>query len=370
MTGWTGLTWDHPRGYQALRVAAQDAPVELHWDIQSLEGFEAAPIGATARNYDLIVLDHPHLGEALAQGALQPIDGLFTPDEVAQWRASSVGPSAESYVMNGQLWALPLDAATQVSVRSDAAIPLPDSWAEAVALSAEVTAVLPTTGPHLFLTLCAIAVADGAVPGSGSEFLTEDQMAAAVDILRHFVTDRPAQQTHNPITVLDQMAAGGGPRYCPHLYGYVNYAYGAQPLLFGDAPRGRTGRRGSVLGGTGIAFSARCRPDAALLDHVRWLLRPEVQRSFLVTQQGQPGARAAWGDARVDADARGFYSATRATMDSAWIRPRHDGAIAFQQQSADALRSCLFGHRDTARLTVTINDLYGASLEAGIKELV
>jgi multiple sugar transport system substrate-binding protein len=368
VTGWIGLTWDHPRGYQALRVAAETTAVELQWDVQSLEGFEAAPIGATAARYDLIVLDHPHLGEALAQGALQPIDGLFTPEEVAQWRAAGVGLSAQSYVMNGQLWALPLDAATQVSVRSDTGIELPDTWADAVQLAGEITAVLPSTGPHLFLTLCAIAVADGAEPGSGSQFLTEEQVSMALEVLRHFVSDRPSEQTHNPITVLGQMAAGEGPRYCPHIYGYVNYAHGADPLHFGNAPRGRSGRRGSVLGGTGIAFSARCRPDAALLDHVRWLLRPEVQQSFLVAQQGQPASVAAWEDVGVDAAAHRFYSATRATMDRAWIRPRHAGAIAFQQGSSDAVRHCVFGHRDAARLTTTINDLYCASLEAGVKE--
>ncbi|MET0900882.1 MAG: extracellular solute-binding protein [Mycobacterium sp.] len=370
MTGWAGLTWDHPRGYQALRVAAQTASVDIRWDVQSLEGFEAAPIGTTAQRYDLIVLDHPHLGEALAQGALQPIDGLFTAAEVAEWQTASVGPSAQSYVMDHQLWALPLDAATQVSVRNDAGIELPDTWSDAVELAGEVTAVLPSTGPHLFLSLCAIAVADGAEPGSGALFLTEDQVSVALEVLRHFVSDRPSRQTHNPITVLEQLAAGDGPRYCPHIYGYVNYAHGDDPLYFGDAPRGRSGRRGSVLGGTGIAFSARCRPDAALLDHVRWLLRPEVQQSFLVAQQGQPASVAAWENGGVDAAAHRFYSATRATMDHAWIRPRHDGAIGFQQRSADAVRDCMFGHRDATRLTTTINDLYHASLEAGVKEPV
>lgn len=364
MSTWAGLTWDHPRGHQALRAAA---PAELRWDVQSLEGFEAAPIGQTAQRYDLIVLDHPHLGEALAQGALQPVDQLFSADEVTAWRTTSVGPSAESYVMDGQLWALPLDAATQVSIRSDPAIPLPDSWSEAVELATEVAVVLPGTGPHLFLTLCAIAVADGAQPGAGELFLTEEQTGAALEVLRHFVTEQPRVGVHNPITVLDRMSAGDGPVYCPHLYGYVNYS---GTVVFGDAPRGRSGRRGSVLGGTGIAFSARCTPDAALLDHLRWLLRPDVQRGFLVAEQGQPGSVAAWDDPDVDAVAHGFYSATRATMNDAWIRPRHDGAIGFQQQSADALRDCLFGHRDATRLAATINDLYSASLEAGIKEPV
>jgi multiple sugar transport system substrate-binding protein len=234
-----------------------------------------------------------------------------------------------------------------------------------VELSRDVRAVVPTTGPHLFLTLCAIAVGDGARPGTGAQFLDEDQVGAALETLRHFVPAHPGSATHNPITVLEQMTGSDAPRYRPHVYGYVNYA-GA--LRVGDAPRGRSGRRGSVLGGTGIAFTARCRPDAALLEHVKWLLRPEVQRGFLVANAGQPGSVAAWDDPGVDAAAHGFYSGTRATLDDAWIRPRHDGAIAFQQRSADAVRDCVFGHRDGTRLAVTINDLYDASLEARAKE--
>ena len=65
-----GLTWDHPRGYTAL--AAADGPV--HWEVQPLEGFESAPIAALCADYDLVVLDHPHLGEALAHDCLTPLD--------------------------------------------------------------------------------------------------------------------------------------------------------------------------------------------------------------------------------------------------------------------------------------------------------
>jgi multiple sugar transport system substrate-binding protein len=364
VSGWTGLTWDHPRGYQALRAATlhQDAPsCDLHWDTQPLAGLESAPIGIAAQAYDLIVLEHAHLGEALARGVLRPIDELFGADEVAAWRAGTVGPLADSYVMAEQLWALPLDAAAQVSVRNDAGIALPDTWGDAVELAAEVTALLPTTGPHPFLTLCAIAVANGARPGSGSEFLAEDQVYEAVDTLRHFVSGHRGEQ--DPISVLDQMSTSSEPIYCPHIDGYAHYAQGAQPLLFGDAPRGSAGRRGSALGGTGIAFSAQREPDPALLDHVRWLMTPDVQRGFLAEAGGQPGSVAAWDDSTVDATANGFYRATRATIDDAWIRPRHNGAVGFQGAAADAVRNCLFDHRNASRLARVINVLYDASLD-------
>ncbi|WP_328394484.1 extracellular solute-binding protein [Nocardia sp. NBC_00416] len=362
MTAWSGVTWDHPRGYQALRAATRhpDAPVcDIDWDIQPLEGFESAPIATTAQRYDLIVLDHPHIGEALESGALQPLDQLFSAAELASWCADSVGPSARSYEMSGHIWALPLDAATQVSVRRDPGVPLPDTWDQAVELAGEVTAAVPTSGPHLFLTLCGIAVAHGASPGA-DVFLSESEVGEALEVLRRFVPERPARDD-NPIALLERMSGGAGPDYCPHVYGYVNYTRGPRPLRFGDAPRGRGGRRGSVLGGTGIAFSARRTPDDTVLDHVRWLMSARTQCGFLPDEQGQPGSRTAWESDAVNGDTRDFYRATRATIDDAWIRPRHAGAVAFQTAGAEAVRACLFDHHNIRRLAREVNESFEIS---------
>ena len=110
-----GLTWDHPRGYRALEAAAvADTAMSLRWDRQSLEGFEAHPIADLAQRYDLIVLDHPHLGDAVAAECLVPLESLFGSEEIAAWAAASVGRSFASYHYAGKYWALPLDAATQV----------------------------------------------------------------------------------------------------------------------------------------------------------------------------------------------------------------------------------------------------------------
>ena len=70
-----GLTWDHPRGYRALEAAAAaDTAMNLRWERQSLEGFEAHPIADLAQRYDLIVLDHPHLGDAVSAQSLVPLE--------------------------------------------------------------------------------------------------------------------------------------------------------------------------------------------------------------------------------------------------------------------------------------------------------
>ena len=98
MTGtapsYRGITWDHPRGRDALRAAtAADASLELDWQAHSLEHFESHPIDELARDFDLIVLDHPHLGEALELGSLQPMEHVVGPELLERWAGASVGPS-------------------------------------------------------------------------------------------------------------------------------------------------------------------------------------------------------------------------------------------------------------------------------------
>ena len=53
-----GLTWDHPRGFNALAAAALEIAPRglLRWVKQPLEGFESHPIADLAARFDLIVL--------------------------------------------------------------------------------------------------------------------------------------------------------------------------------------------------------------------------------------------------------------------------------------------------------------------------
>jgi multiple sugar transport system substrate-binding protein len=106
-TSYRGLTWDHPRGRDALIAAARGSGLDLTWDVHPLSGFESTPIEQLAERYDVIVLDHPQLGDAIRHDCLQPLDEVVDAD--------FVGPSVASYRMNGRLWAWPLDAATQVA---------------------------------------------------------------------------------------------------------------------------------------------------------------------------------------------------------------------------------------------------------------
>ena len=62
-------------------------------------------------DFDLIVLDHPSIGAAVAREALFPLDDHLDADFLADQLASSVGRSFESYTWEGRQWALAIDAA-------------------------------------------------------------------------------------------------------------------------------------------------------------------------------------------------------------------------------------------------------------------
>lgn len=347
-----GLTWDHPRGRAALEAAADSTRSDtfsIHWDVHSLEGFESSSIDELADRYDLIVLDHPHLGDALATGSLLALDEVFTPAEIDAWAADSVGPSMPSYRMAGHLWALPLDAAAQVSARRADLVPhAPETWSDVLALAADVPVALSLAGPHALMSFCSLAVSLGEEPtGSPSEgrFVSRAVGREALRILGTLSASAPAGMAAlNPIAMLEALSTGDSIAYCPLIYGYVNYStVGRQPRVsFGDAPVALPGGRpGSTIGGTGIAISRRAVVTPELLTHLRWLMSDDAQASFIPLHEGQPSSRTAWTDPAVDDASGHFYRDTLATLEQSWVRPRYLGYTGFQSAASALLREAL-----------------------------
>ncbi|QJU55069.1 hypothetical protein SCB71_18620 [Herbiconiux sp. KACC 21604] len=378
MSGYRGITWDHPRGRNALTAAAAGAgaaaasggtatssatagvptagaavsaatappPVDLTWSAHSLEHFESHPIDELARAYDLIVLDHPHLGEALELHSLQPMDAVVGAERIERWSRESVGPSFDSYSADGYQWALPLDAATQVAVHKPRLVPAaPETWAEVEELSRRAPVALSLAGPHAFLTFASLCVAFGEEVPAHPEFgfVSRATASAVLETMRSIGSRIPAgSELQNPIALLERMSAGDDIAYCPLVYGYVNYS-GAE-VRFADAPSvTHGGRRGSTIGGTGLAVSAHAEVTPELVAHIAWLMSPEAQRRFIPQHDGQPSARAAWTDPAVDRAASGFYSGTLATIEQSWVRPRYAGYIPFQSEASAIVRGVVLG---------------------------
>ena len=358
-----GLTWDHPRGFNALAAAeALGGPVQ--WEVQPLEGFESAPIAELCAEYDLVVLDHPHLGEALAQGCLTPLDEVFTSRELEAIADAAIGPACSSYRMAGQQWALPLDAATQVAARRpDLLETCPATWEAVEILSQQGGVALSLAGPHAFLSFLSVCAAlDPALDMADGGWPADGVAETAIDILRPLAARTPDHsKTLNPIGLLEHMTRADDIRYIPLIYGYVNYTRAARPVSFHDAPRAGA-RPGSILGGTGIAISRRAKVDDALRRHLLWLLSEEVQRGFIPDHDGQPGLRVAWADESVNAAWGNFYRNTARTLEAAAIRPRHDGYIALQTRGSAALRAAFDTPTPAPAVARDLRAMFEASL--------
>ncbi|MEP2741654.1 MAG: carbohydrate ABC transporter substrate-binding protein, partial [Bauldia litoralis] len=112
------MTWSHPRGYDPMVACSaiwkEKTGVDIAWDKRSLQDFESFPVDELAARYDLVVIDHPHVGQITDENCLIPLDTPHRDADLAALGAASVGGSFESYRWDGHLWALPIDAAAQV----------------------------------------------------------------------------------------------------------------------------------------------------------------------------------------------------------------------------------------------------------------
>jgi multiple sugar transport system substrate-binding protein len=372
---YTGLTWDHPRGYAPLNViAAEIAPthgLEISWDVQPLHGFESNSIAALCARYDLLVLDHPHIGEAVRAKCLQPLDALFGHSEVSDLGAETIGPCLDSYRYAGSTWALPLDAAAQVmACRTDLLDgPPPTTWSEIEILAREGGVALSLAGPHGILCLLSIAAALGEPPATHDpKLLFSDAVGIeAYEILAAANRNAlPVTAELDPIAILEHMARTDDVRLCPLIFGYVNYTKPAtdrHAITFADAPAAaRGGSTGSTLGGAGLGISTRCQITPELRDHLRWLVSADAQCDTIPRNSGQPSRRSAWLDGAINRDAGGFYLATAKTLEHAYVRPRYAGYIAWQNKASAFLRTALASGLDGRAVIRELNSTHRQSI--------
>lgn len=76
-----GMTWDHSRGYDPMvatseQFARDHLGVTISWEKRSLQAFADRPIDEMAGSYDLMVIDHPHVGEVARNGLRLALDGI------------------------------------------------------------------------------------------------------------------------------------------------------------------------------------------------------------------------------------------------------------------------------------------------------
>lgn len=369
-----GMTWNHPRGYDPMvacsRIWREKTGVVIDWDKRSLQDFESFPVEDLARAYDLIVIDHPHVGEITAQFCLTSLDTAGREQERIALAAGSVGGSYCSYNWEGHQWAFPIDAAAQVQAwRPDLLDHAPERFGEVLALAAEGKVLIPMRPPHSLMTFFTLAANLGtpcATDGPG--YLIDAEAGGAVyrliaALMRHVPEDCYAM---DPIAAFERMSGESSVIACaPLIYGYVSYGlegFRAKRLSFADIPAaGEQGPIGSALGGTGIAVSAFSAQADAAVDFTYWIASGEVQRGPFAAAGGQPGHADGWDDETVNAATNDFYRKTRKTLDSSWIRPRHRGYMAFQAQASERLNAGLVAEERADTVVAEINAMFTKS---------
>ena len=360
MTVLRGMTWEHPRGYDCQVAAAAEyarlTGVEVTWEFRSLQAFADEPLENLADRYDLLVIDHPHVPLAAAEGLLAPLDGAGHDDALAALAADSVGPSHATYAHGGHQYGLATDAATQVAVHRPDLLPaVPTGWDDVLALAAEGRVLWPAKPVDAYSTLCTLAANHGtpvnARPGT---FLSAQDAAPVLDLM-HRLTERVPGWclSANPIEVAEALAADDRWSYAPLLYGYSNYSragFRRHRLRYTDMPAGPKGVSGSQLGGAGVAVSARAGDVDAARAYALWVASPAVQAGVYYDAGGQPGYAPAWDDDRLNADSWDFFRGTRQTLEQAWVRPRTAGYIAFQDTVSPWVTATLQGELTDAQL--------------------
>ncbi|MBC9031985.1 extracellular solute-binding protein [Sphingomonas sp. JC676] len=360
------MTWDHPRGYDPLaaasRVWAEMGGETIEWDRRSLQDFESYPVEELARRYDLIVIDHPHVGQVADAGCLAALEELCDAVALSEIAAGSVGGSFESYNWSGHQWALPIDAAAQVQAWVPGRIETPlRDWDTVIALAKQGRLTIPLRPPHSLMSLFTLIGLAGGPLSVDGDVLFPEAAHPAYDRLAEFaVVVDPLAYEQDPIAVLEAMAQPDSKlAVSPLIYGYVSYSLnGFRPQRIGFADLAAWDPRGSALGGTGIAVSAFGETPERAAAFAAWVASGTVQRSLYALSGGQPAHADAWVDNTVNALVADFYIATRKTLDSAWLRPRHDGYMTFQHAASERLNQSLRSGETAASAIAALNALY------------
>lgn len=364
-----GITWDHPRGYQPLAVCSEQyaskSDVSVEWHKRSLKDFGDQPIEELVETYDLLIIDHPHVGVAASTGCLLPLDEYLSPPTLQELAEQSAGPSHASYHYDGHQWGLALDTAMQASVyRADLLdAPLPADWSGVIALGEQTRQqgmyiaipLAPTDAICSFLSLCASL---GEIPGEGGRLVSAAAGQRALTILSDIKrVAHPDCLSWNPIAMLDYMSSADDVVYCPLTFNYTNYSRdGYQPhvLTFTSIP----GIKGSILGGAGFAISAHCKHPQAASELGAWLCGAAVQSGCYVREGGQPGNITAWQSPEANKITTNFFKNTLPTLEQSFIRPRHHGFPTFQEAAGNIIHRFLQNGSAVEACFQDLTDLY------------
>ena len=369
-----GMTWDHPRGLDSVvnsnSLLEREAGVTVEWSARSLLAFGDQPIVEFFNDVDLMIIDHPHVPDAVHSQTILALDELLDADQLAALERTSVGESHASYQYQGKQWALAIDTAAQVSAfRPDKADHSPIFWSDVLDLARTGTLLWPHKPVDAFSTFATLMAQREAPLGGTENFIEKQEAHEVLEFmieLSGLVPD--ICLTSNPIDAAEFLAGDDKYAHAICMYGYSNYSRaGFRPHLirYDDLPSFDGLASGSQLGGAGIAVSVATK-NPVLAAQVAYLLSsPEIQATTYVAAGGQPGNLVAWKSSYANSLTENFFGNTLRSLERAWVRPRIFGWPEVQFATSQIIHRILSEKKFVPSDLQAIEDTYRAHIKEG-----
>lgn len=361
-----GMTWDHPRGFQSLvasnEMLINESGISIHWDARSLLAFGDQHISEFYEDYDLLIIDHPHVPDAVHARAVLPINQYLSEEQLETLASTSVGKSHDSYSYQENTWALAIDTAAQVSAyRPDKCNGAPVFWNEVLELAADGQVLWPYKPVDAFSTFATLCAQLGSPLYSQQNYLNVDIAASALEIMVKLAGLVPEFcASSNPIDIAERLSSSDQHSVGVCMYGYSNYSrsgFKKHVIIYDDVPSFDGLASGSQLGGAGIAISSAAKNPEAAARAAFYLSEPKIQSSVYGLNGGQPGNLIAWKNSKLNQESNNFFRNTLRTLERAWVRPRLLGWPDVQYQTSLIIHRCLlerkFGIQEIEQIKAT-----------------
>ena len=200
-------------------------------------------------------------------------------------------------------------------------------------------ALCPTDSLCTFLTITAQL---GSPVREGNELLVEREAGLqSLELMRRMRDNFHVNSLNwNPIQLYDYMSTHDEIAYTPLAFCYTNYSrdgFRKNKMSYGNAP----GITNAVLGGAGIAVSAKSKYLHEAAKYIAWICGAEIQSSVYVMEQGQPANIVAWKSDYANGLTHNFFFNTFETLTNAFVRPRYSGVAGIPKIPGRGF-ACLF----------------------------
>lgn len=372
-----GIAWNHTRGFTSVVATAQrfeelNPNVRITWEKRSLQAFADASLDELTDNYDLLIMDNPHVSIAARDNNLLAFDDYLSAEFIKELANNSVGKSHASYNVDNKQWTLATDAATPIAtwredLISQQNIQIPKTWEEVLELTKAgkvAFASIPIDTLMHHYTLC-IALG-GSLFESKKEVAPRVIMIKAIKMYKELVDLAPSYCLEmNPIQIAELMTKTDDIVYSPFNYGYSNYSkknYANNVLKAGGLVTFNGKRLRSTLGGAGIAVSSKTKHAKIAMKYAEFMASEKIQSGFYFDFGGQPGHRKSWLNEEVNKQSKNFFKDTLQSLDEAIMRPQYYGYMHFQDEASLVVHDAVTGKIFIEAAVDKMNSIYIKSL--------